>query len=251
MQSLKKTLMWNKDRRRMENTLRLDILEAKGLTDKKKKYYVEILVDDKLYARTASKKLGDLTCCFWGEQFEFKDLPPTNKVNLLIYKDKGTSSRNKPKKPVGRVKISMCSIQSRYIQDKWYQVEKSSRRETPSLRLRCQYQSVDILPLRDYEDLLYFLKDEYKDLCKMLEPNISVKVKEELSVSLMSIFHYEVRIHLKGLLAHTIESCLVSELKGIVGSLKGGLLVCTPIQQELWGKTGFSNKPKNECSRLA
>jgi hypothetical protein len=26
------------------------------------------LVDDKLYARTASKKLGDLTCCFWGEQ---------------------------------------------------------------------------------------------------------------------------------------------------------------------------------------
>ena len=47
------------------------------------------------------------------------------------------------------------------------------------------------MPLRDYEDLLYFLKDEYKELCKMLEPNISVKVKEELSVSLMSIFHYE------------------------------------------------------------
>jgi hypothetical protein len=68
MQSLKKTLMWNKDRRRTENTLRLDILEAKGLTDKKKKYYVEILVDDKLYARTASKKLADLSCCFWGEQ---------------------------------------------------------------------------------------------------------------------------------------------------------------------------------------
>jgi hypothetical protein len=30
MQSLKKTLMWNKDRRRTENALRLDILEAKG-----------------------------------------------------------------------------------------------------------------------------------------------------------------------------------------------------------------------------
>lgn len=36
----------------------------------------------------------------------------------------------------------------------------------------CQYQSVEILPLRDYEELLYFLKDEYKELCKMLEPNI-------------------------------------------------------------------------------
>jgi hypothetical protein len=49
--------MWNKDRRRTENTLRLDILEAKGLSDKKKKYYVELLVDDKLYARTSCKKL--------------------------------------------------------------------------------------------------------------------------------------------------------------------------------------------------
>ena len=44
------------------------------------------------------------------------------------------------------------------MQEKWHPVEKSSRRECPSVRLKCQYQSVDILPLRDYEEFLYYLK---------------------------------------------------------------------------------------------
>ena len=189
IQSLKKTLMLTEDRRRTDNCLKLGVLEVKGLSDKKK-YYVEILVDDKLYARTSSKKL--LTgMCFWGEHFEFKDLPKAERVSLLIHKDKGSGTRKKPKKPVGRVRISIPSVQSRYMQEKWYTVEKSSRRESPSIRLKCQFQSVDILPVRDYEDFLYFLKDEYKSICKLYEPNISVKVKEELSFSLMSVFHSE------------------------------------------------------------
>eukprot|EP00095_Tigriopus_kingsejongensis_P009722 maker-scaffold748_size102973-snap-gene-0.12 protein:Tk09722 transcript:maker-scaffold748_size102973-snap-gene-0.12-mRNA-1 annotation:"probable ras gtpase-activating protein isoform x2" len=186
IQSLKKTLMLTEDRRRTDNCLKLVVLEVKGLRDNKK-YYVEIHVDDKLYARTSSKKMDGM--CFWGEHFEFKDLPKTDKISLHIHKDKG--NRKKPKKPVGRVKISIGSIQSRYAQEKWHAVEKSSRRESPSIRLKCQFQSVDILPLRDYEDFLYFLKDEYKSICKIFEPNISVKVKEELSLSLMNVFHSE------------------------------------------------------------
>ena len=70
-------------------------------------------------------------------------------------------------------------------------MEKSNRRESPSIRLRAQYQSIDILPLRDYEEFLYFLKDEYKNLCKLLEPTISIKVKEELANNLMNLFHAE------------------------------------------------------------
>jgi hypothetical protein len=192
--SLKKTLMLNEDRRRTDNSLKLDVLEIKGLSDKKK-YYVEILIDDKLYARTSSKKITNDSCCMWCESFSFADLPfNTEKITLLVHKDKGTTAngaRKKPKKPVGRVRISMCSVTSRYVQDKWYPVEKSNRRESPSIRLRAQYQSIDILPLRDYEEFLYFLKDEYKDLCKLLEPHISVKVKEELSSGLMNVFHSE------------------------------------------------------------
>ena len=38
------------ERRRTDNCLKLSVLEVKGLRDKKR-YYVEILVDDKLYAR--------------------------------------------------------------------------------------------------------------------------------------------------------------------------------------------------------
>ena len=50
------------------------------------------------------------------------------------------------------------------MQEKWHPVEKSSRRECPSVRLKCQYQSVDILPLRDYEEFLYYLKVPNDDL---------------------------------------------------------------------------------------
>jgi RAS protein activator-like 2 len=50
------------------------------------------------------------------------------------------------------------SITGRYLQEKWHPVEKSSRRECPSVRLKCHYQSVDILPLREYEEFLYYLK---------------------------------------------------------------------------------------------
>ena len=82
--------------------------------------------------------------CFWGEHFEFRDLPHTDRISLLIHKDKGGSNNNgsggggnsnvgvgagvgnsgvgdharrrrrkKAKKPVGRVRISIQSVQSR------------------------------------------------------------------------------------------------------------------------------------------
>ena len=58
------------ERRRTDCTLKLGVLEAKGLREKKR-YYVEVMVDDRLYARTAVKRMAD-GMCFWGEQFEFK-----------------------------------------------------------------------------------------------------------------------------------------------------------------------------------
>ena len=127
--------------------------------------------------------------CFWGEHFTFTELPKkVEKISILIYKDRGIRRR---RNPVGRVKICVSSIQSRREVEKWYPLEKSSRRETPSIRLKCQFQSIDILPLREYEELRKFLRDDYKSLCKMLEPNINVKVKDELSSSLMAVFHIQ------------------------------------------------------------
>ena len=53
----------------------------KGLSDTKK-YFCEIHVDDKIYARTSSKKMK--TTCFWGEYFGFLSLPKkAEKVTTL------------------------------------------------------------------------------------------------------------------------------------------------------------------------
>ena len=98
--------------------------------------------------------------CFWGEYFNFPELPKVEKITILIYKDKGKVRRQR--KPVGRIKISVASVQSRREVEKWYPVEKSSRRESPSIRLKCQFQSIDVLPLRDYEQLLKYLTDNYR-----------------------------------------------------------------------------------------
>ena len=106
---------------KIQEKLRKNFFNIPGLGDKKK-YYVEILIDDKLYARTSSKKITD-ACCMWCESFSFADLPTTTeKITLLVHKDKGgqstsaaANSRKKPKKPVGRVKISVGSVTSRCV----------------------------------------------------------------------------------------------------------------------------------------
>ncbi len=89
--------------------------QVKGLRDKRR-YYAEVFIDEKLYARTASKKMST-AMCFWGEHFEFRGLPPkTERISLLIHKDKGgtgVGNSKKKKKPVGRVRIAVASVQSR------------------------------------------------------------------------------------------------------------------------------------------
>jgi RAS protein activator-like 2 len=61
--------------RRFENTMQLWILEAKGgcissSSNKIKKFFCEILLNNVLYGRTCIKEKKDLL--FWGENFNFK-----------------------------------------------------------------------------------------------------------------------------------------------------------------------------------
>lgn len=62
--SIRRTAMY-----RTENSLEIWILEAKGISVKRK-YYCEICLDKTLYARTSAKPRGDI--CFWGEHFYFR-----------------------------------------------------------------------------------------------------------------------------------------------------------------------------------
>ena len=57
MFSLRRTLSpATEDRRRTENSLKMCVFEVKGLPDKKK-YFCEIHVDDKIYARYANSEI--------------------------------------------------------------------------------------------------------------------------------------------------------------------------------------------------
>ena len=76
-----KFILFTLFRRRTENSLKIWVFEVKGLSDNKK-YFCEVHVDDKIYARTSSKKMK--TTCFWGEYFGFLSLPKkAEKVTTL------------------------------------------------------------------------------------------------------------------------------------------------------------------------
>ncbi|VDK74996.1 unnamed protein product [Litomosoides sigmodontis] len=61
--------------------------------------------------------------------------------------------------------------------------------EVPAVRIKARYQSVHILPMQAYTDLLAFIKQYYLSLCCVLEPTLSVKAKEDLATVLVRIMH--------------------------------------------------------------
>ena len=78
---------------------------------------------------------------------------------------------------IGKVIIPIEEITSKFLIEKWYPIvpEKTlttTAKEAQSLRLKCRFQSIDILPLDYYSDFLTYLKSNYKKICEILEPLI-------------------------------------------------------------------------------
>ncbi|KAJ3604893.1 hypothetical protein NHX12_026944 [Muraenolepis orangiensis] len=167
MENLRRAVHPNKDNsRRVENLLRLWIIEAKDLPAKKK-YFCELYLDDALYARTTSKLKTDNV--FWGEHFEFNGLP-----------------------------IPAAAVTGRQLVEKWYPVAaphpskgksgaSSSSAGGPMVRIKARYQSVSILPMEMYKEFAEYTTNTYMPLCAALEPGISVKNKEEMACALVHI----------------------------------------------------------------
>ncbi|CAB3401166.1 unnamed protein product [Caenorhabditis bovis] len=202
MENLRKTMNPRRDcQRRTENSLLIWILEAKGLPAKKK-YYCELCLDKTLYARTSAKPRSDNV--FWGEHFDFSMLPKIEEICVSIYKDGDGKKKKDRATLVGIVTITMDQLSGRNPVERWYTVNttnetssriasalgaKSSSQDQPSLRIKARWQSVEVLPMRAYDDLINLLSYSYLPLCEQLEPILNVRVKEDFATSLVRVLY--------------------------------------------------------------
>uniref|UniRef100_A0A6A7FUG8 Ras GTPase-activating protein n=1 Tax=Hirondellea gigas TaxID=1518452 RepID=A0A6A7FUG8_9CRUS len=181
---------------RVHNSIKITIVEAKGITPKKK-YFCELQLDETLYARTSSKQKQEM--CFWGEPFEFKCLPAIHTVTVSLYRE-GEKRRKKDKQTLlGRVNIPVSTVSGRSMVEKWYPVEganmsrsskggnANSKDNTPSLRIKCAFQSVHILPIQMYNDFHQYLMSSYSTLCALIEPVVSVATKADVATTLVHL----------------------------------------------------------------
>ncbi|XP_009320403.1 PREDICTED: disabled homolog 2-interacting protein [Pygoscelis adeliae] len=189
MENLRRAVHPNKDNsRRVENMLKLWIIEAKDLPAKKK-YLCELCLDDVLYARTTCKLKTDNV--FWGEHFEFNNLPSLKNITVHLYKETDKKKKKDKTNFIGQVNISVSSVTGRQFVEKWYPVVSPNpgkgKSPGPMIRIKSRYQSMSILPMEMYKEFAEYITNNYMALCSVLEPSLSVKNKEEMASALVHI----------------------------------------------------------------
>lgn len=164
------------------------MIEAKDLPAKKK-YFCELCLDDALYARTSCKLKADNI--FWGEHFEFTNLPAVQNITVHLYRDSDKKKKKDKNNYVGLVNIPVESVTSRQLVEKWYPVstpnQGKGKTAGPMIRIKARYQSMNILPMEMYKEFAEYTTNNYMLLCSVLEPAISVKNKEEMACALVHI----------------------------------------------------------------
>ncbi|KAL7016989.1 hypothetical protein ACKWTF_010215 [Chironomus riparius] len=196
--SLRKSIQPNAESiRRTDNSLKMWIYEGKALPPKKK-YFCEICLDKTLYGRTSVKLRTDLL--FWGEHFDFPDIPEINVIYVNVFRECEKKKKRDKHVLVGTVKIPIHEVTSRTFSEDWYPIiadkhdslsKNSTKEPIPTLRIKCRFQSIDILPIDVYSPFQAYLKEHYKKICECLEPVIGVKAKEDIGQALVLQMHHQ------------------------------------------------------------